>query len=370
MEGKGIDVSLVFEPDNQYYLTGFKAITYSRPILTVVTGDSVEMILPGLEELHAEAKAEVDTLHVYYEHPEAAWSGISYRDHLYPLLKKYGAARVGIEIDSVNSGLYTELVERGYEALDIGEAVKEMRYVKDANELRLIEEAGRLSDVALGGSLDNARVGISELEFDAYGDRILLEEAARAHPDTVVGYEDWTASGVKRSVMPHLASNTRKFQPGDVVIHSRQVWLDGYRAENERTFTVGHVSERVKDLFKVAVEAHMAGLETIRAGIPAKEVDLAARKIVQRAGYADYSVHRLGHGIGLSEHEEPYLRFDSELILQEGMCFTIEPGLYVPGVAGFRHSDTVVVTGGGARVVTSYARDVDELSFDFVSNNE
>ena len=266
-------------------------------------------------------------------------------------------------MDIMPASLSRHLEARGLEIKDIGLDIIEMRYIKDADEIELLDEAGRLSDIALEASLKSAGPGISELELDAAGDRVLLEEAARRHPNCY-WLENWTCSGIERTAMPHLYSNTRTLEKGDMVIHSRQVWFQDYRAENERTFFVGKPSSKQLDLFKLAVEAQRAGLETIRPGIPAGAVDLAARKVIDAAGFQDYAVHRIGHGLGLSEHEEPYLRFDNELILQEGMVFSIEPGIYVPGIGGFRHSDTVIITANGGRTITNSPREVQDLIFD------
>lgn len=364
MENKKVDLSIIMEPDNQYYMSGFKAITYSRPIVFLVSNKKSELIVPGLEEKHAETEARADKLYVYYEHPEQAHKGISHLEHLDKILSGYPAgSRLGIEFDIMTVNMFKHLQSLGFDLIDISRDIMEMRYIKDTEEIDLLVEAGRLSDLGIEGSLKSARVGISELEFEAAGDRVLLEEVARVHPNTEIGFENWTNSGITRTVMPHLYSNTRRIQDGDMITHSRQVWVNGYRAENERTFFVGNPGPKQRDLFNLAVEAQRAGLDIIRPGIMAKEVDLASRKVFARAGYEDYANHRIGHGLGLSEHEEPYLRFDNELILQAGMVFSIEPGVYVPGIGGFRHSDTVIITHNGSRLITCYPRELQDLIF-------
>lgn len=365
MESKNIEIALIFEPDNQYYISGFKAISYTRPIVTVLTKEKIELIVPGLEEEHAKEDAKVDNIYVYYEIPEMARYGISYKDHLNSILEKVpGGSRIGVEKDIVSANFSEYLTEKGFKVEDIGAKIFRMRYVKDKEEVELLRIAGHLSDIALKGSLDAARVGLSEMEFDSCGDAVLLKYAADHYPNTYIGFANWTCSGIDRTAQPHLDSNTRRFEQGDAVIHSRQVWFKGYRAENERTFYIGKPTEKQKDVFKVAVEAQQAGLDAIRPGIPARMVDEAARKVIAKAGLELYANHRIGHGLGLSEHEEPYLRFDNELILEEGMTFSIEPGIYIPGIGGFRHSDTVIITSNGAEWITNYTRSVENLIFE------
>jgi Xaa-Pro dipeptidase len=364
MSEKQIELSLIWEPDNQHYLSGFRAITYSRPIVTLISHEQMELIVPGLEEVHAAEKANVDKLYVYYEQIDMRHREISYLDHLSKILKKYpSGTKLGVEVGILPSSVYLYLEKFGFKLEDIGQKVVNMRAVKDEFEIERLKIAGKLSDYAIEESLKHARAGISELEFDSYGDRLLLEIASKDYAEELIGYENWTCSGIRRSEMPHLYSSTRKFEDGDVVIHSRQVWFNGYRAENERTFFIGQPSEKQKDLLKLAIEAQRVAMDLIRPGITAREVDLASYEVFKKAGYGEYVNHRVGHGLGLSEHEEPYLRFDNELVLQEGMVYTIEPGVYVPGLGGFRHSDTVILTKDGSFSITQYPRDIDSLMF-------
>lgn len=365
MNEKNIEIALIFEPDNQFYISGFKAITYSRPIVTVVTQDKIELIVPGLEELHAKEVAKVDNVYVYYEIPEMKEHGISHKHYLDIVLNRYPKGiTVGIEKDIVSASFSEYITEKSFAIKDVGSKIFEMRYVKDSREIEFLKIAGYLSDIGIKGSLENVRVGMSELEFDVAGDNALLKYVSENYPDTYIGFANWTCSGIDRTAQPHLDSNTRILQRGDIVIHSRQVWYENYRAENERTFIIGKPTEKQKEVFKIAVEAQQAGLDTIKAGIPARMVDEAARAVVAKYGLELYSNHRIGHGLGLSEHEEPYLRFDNELILEEGMVFSMEPGIYIPGVGGFRHSDTAIVGKNSATIITNYPRSVEELILD------
>lgn len=362
MDDRQIAACLIWEPDNQYYLSGFRAIIYSRPIVTWITAEQTELIVPGLEKLHVKETASIDSIHVYYEQPDKRHLEKYYTDHLWKLLQKIpSGARIGVEMAILPADVFTYLKEKDFTLVDVGRIITEMRAIKDDEEIEYLKIAGSLSDEAIAASFENAKVGMSELEFDNYGDKRLLEIASEKYTNERIGYANWTCSGVERSAIPHLYSSTRKFEEGDVVIHSRQVWFNGYRAENERTFFVGTPTEKQKDLLKIAIEAQQVGLEMIRPGIAAKEVDLATYEVFKKAGYGEYVNHRVGHGLGLSEHEEPYLRFDNDLILKEGMVFTIEPGIYVPGLGGYRHSDTVILTKNGNYSITQYPRGIEHM---------
>jgi Xaa-Pro dipeptidase len=364
MDKQGIDLCIVMHPENQYYLSGFKAILYSRPIVFVIEGTKTDLIIPALEEEHAAHEANVDETFVYYEHPEMAHEGISYIQALDKVLSKYGEGKtVGLEFNVASLYLSTHLRTAGFRLADIGQKIAEMRYIKDENEIKMLEMSGEMVNLALKASLENARAGISELELDQFGNKALLEEVARKYPDSTVDYFVMSPSGVERTIMPHVYSNTRKLKQGDVIIHSRQVGLNGYRAENERTFFIGEPTKEQERLFNIAYQAQKAAVEAIRPGMTAAEVDRIARGIIQDAGYGEYFIHRTGHGIGIGTHEEPSLRFDSGIVLQEGMAFSIEPAIFVPGIGGFRHSDTVILTKDGARLITEYPRELKDLIF-------
>ncbi|TCP30881.1 Xaa-Pro aminopeptidase [Scopulibacillus darangshiensis] len=364
MDKKGIDVSLFWDPDNEYYLSGFRAISYSRPIVLLVYKDKTQYIIPALENDHARENAAVDEFFVYHEKIQNSHLDTQYFQPLNRILDDVSKNNVlGIEMGIVPASVYQFIREKGFEIKDIGQDLIDMRAIKDQEEIYWLEQAGLLSDIALEASFANVKSGMSELEFDSYGDMKLLETASKDYPDLIVGYENWTCSGIERSAMPHLYSSTRKFEQNDVVVHSRQVWINGYRAENERTFLIGNPTDEQRKCLQLAIDAQEAGMNVIKPGVKAKEVDIASFKVFEKAGYGNFVQHRIGHGLGLTEHEEPYLRFDNDLVLEEGMVYTIEPGIYIPGVGGFRHSDTVILTKDGCRSITKYPRHIEALSF-------
>ncbi|WP_409304128.1 M24 family metallopeptidase [Peribacillus sp. SCS-155] len=362
MDQNAIQASVIINFENQYYMSGFKAITYSRPIVLLIDDSKTSLIVPALEENHAREESSADELHVYYEHPEKQSFGTSYLEHLASLVASYtSGTKIGVEFHSLPITIANLLRDKGFELFDIGGRIAQMRYIKDEQELDLLVESGRLVSLALSHSLKNAKTGVTEMEIDQYGNRALFEETSTKHPNATLDFFAMSPSGIARSVMPHVFSNTRKLEENDIVVHSRQVGLNGYRAECERTFFLGKPADKQIHAFQAAYEAQLAALEAIKAGVRAKEVDDAARKVFRKAGLEEYSIHRTGHGIGIGLHEEPSLRFDNDLILQPGMVFTIEPGIYIPGVGGFRHSDTVILTEHGTELITEYPRELIHL---------
>ena len=130
-----------------------------------------------------------------------------------------------------------------------------------------------------------------------------------------------------------------------------------------RTIFVGEPTEEQRKAFEVMVEAQQKALDFIKVGVTTKEVNQVALDVFKEAGLEEYVVHRTGHGIGIGLHEEPSLRFDNDLVLEAGMVFCVEPGIYIPGVGGFRHSDTVVLEEDKTVLITEYPRDIESLIF-------
>lgn len=345
------------------YLTGFQALIYSRPIYLVVTEDRTDLIVPGLEEEHAEQVNAVDGVTVYYEHPEKGTPGENAPDTLAALLSQRGIRRVGLEYTVTPIALRERLERDGVQVGDISADIIRMRLIKDQAEIALMRQAAALARIGVMATLNAAAAGRSQLEIESIGTNAILEAAPELTPDATINLLHFTTSGPETS-LPHLITTTRRLGRPDLAIHSRQVSVDGERAELERTFAIGSMDAETRRVFDAAEEAQLAAIDAIRPGVPMREVDAAARRVIQAAGYGEYSIHRTGHGLGIEAHEAPYIRWDVEDPMEEGMVVSIEPGIYVPGLRGARHSDTVVVTATGHETITDAPIGADNLTFD------
>lgn len=362
MRKQEIGLAVILGHENMFYYSNYKAIIYSRQILITVDEKRVCAIVPGLEEDHAKAHAAVDQVLVYYEHPEKVDRGGSYQHFLNGMLAELPKdTRVGVEVGTIPMRMALDIQDQGFPLRDIGGFIQRQRYVKDAEELAMMEKAGDLVSRAMAASLEKVHPGVTEMDMDQSGNAFIMEETPKLCPGATLDIFVMSPGGLARTNMPHVFSNTRKYEENEIVLHSRQVGLDGYRAEIERTFFLGKPSDKQRDVYKVMTEAQQTMLDGIRPGITAGEADALGRRVIQRAGLGEYSNHRCGHGIGLGLHEEPYLRFDSDLVLEEGMTFSVEPGIYIPELGGFRHSDTVILTPGGSRKITSCKRELEDL---------
>ena len=363
LERDGLDAAVFVSPANIAYLSGFQALIYSRPIYLVVTADRTDLVVPGLEEEHAGHAADIDRVTVYYEHPEKGKPGENAPDTLVDVLRDRAVRRVGLEYAAAPIALRERLEGSGLTPGDVSPHLIRMRLIKEPGEIALMRQAAELAHVGVMATLAAAAPGQSQLAIESVGTNAILEAAPQVTPEATVDLLHFTTSGPETS-LPHLITTTRRLTRPDLVIHSRQVSVDGERAELERTFALGAMDAETRRVFDVAEEAQLAAIAAIRPGVLMRDVDAAARRVIQAAGYGEYAIHRTGHGLGIEAHEAPYIRWDVDDPMEVGMVVSIEPGIYVPGLRGARHSDTVVVTTDGHETITDAPRGAANLTFD------
>lgn len=218
-----------------------------------------------------------------------------------------------------------------------------LRMRKTVDEISCLEKAGSMADKAFEEVLGLKVAGLTELELSS-----ALEDAMMRAGAEKTAFETMVASG-PNSALPHHRAGGRKIGPGDVVVLDYGCRFKGYCSDITRTIVCKEASEEVRAVYGIAAGAQHKGVEAVRPGTQAQEVDRAARGEIDGAGYGERFIHRTGHGIGLDVHEEPYITEGNGLELEEGMAFSVEPGIYLPGRFGVRVEDIVVVTGTGAK---------------------
>ena len=362
----GVDALIVLAPANTYYVSGFRAITYSRPVLVVVSEQPV-LIIPELEESHARLRSAIRTIRTYSDMALGGLTGKSTSqlaiDLTVDVMRDLGlrGKRVGFEPTSFTVDGHAYLSQAWGEPLvPVKGLVERQRTVKDEEELHLIRVGCELAEHGMRVEVDDSVPGATEVEIMARGNAAMLEVAARRFPDLHITSGSRPVSGEK-SVLPHSIPSGRRLQRGDVVIHGTGCVVEGYYSEDERTIFVGPPTSEQRRLFDVMVRAQQAAIDAIRPGVKCKEIDRAARGVIEQAGCGPQFTHRTGHGIGIDIHEAPYFSASDETVLQPGMVMSVEPGIYVDGVGGFRHSDTIIVTESGADVLTKFPKTLAEL---------
>jgi Xaa-Pro dipeptidase len=364
----GLDGFIISTPANTYYASGFRAITYSRPVLVLVS-ERPSLIIPELEETHARQRSVIKDIRTYSDMSLGGLSGKSTLQLAIDLLidvlreRELEGRRVGFEPTGFTLEGYNYLSGAWHARLQpVKGIVERLRMVKDDDELRLIRIGAELADVGMKVESDASVPGATEIEILAKGNSAMLIEAGRRFPELPITAGSRPVSGEK-TVLPHSIPSGRCLVRGDVVIHGTGCIVDGYYSEDERTIFVGDPTAEQRKLFDVMLRAQQSAIDAIRPGVPCKDIDRAARSVIEGAGYGKAFIHRTGHGIGIDIHELPFFAASDDTVLEPGMVMSVEPGIYIEHAGGFRHSDTVVVTHDGCDVLTKYPKTLPDLIF-------
>jgi Xaa-Pro aminopeptidase len=241
------------------------------------------------------------------------------------------------------------------EMVDVGPEIKRRRLIKSAVELEKLAHAAAITDAATKEIFRSLRGGQTELEV-----AVALDAAIGAAGGTLA-FETIVLSG-PNSALPHGRASARRLGAGDLVLLDFGAAYEGYRADTTRVAIVGEPTARHRQIHSLVLAAHDAAIATIRAGATTGDVDAAARKVIEDAGMGDRFFHRTGHGLGLETHEDPSLDPGSKTLLEVGMVFTVEPGVYIPDWGGVRIEDDVVVEKDGCRLLTKADRSLRQVS--------
>ncbi len=223
---------------------------------------------------------------------------------------------------------------------------RQLREVKDAGEIRLIREACRMADAGMKAAAETIGTGVTQTQIAAEA-----EYAMRKAGSDGTAFETIVSSGVC-CAFPHGTNLKKTVEKGDFVTVDLGATHQFYRSDITRTFIAGNPTPKQQKIYESVQSAHQRAFEKIAPNVPACKVDWAGWRVIDKAGYGDYFVHNLGHGVGLEVHEAPVLGPDSKDILQAGNVVTDEPGIYIPEFGGVRIEDTVLVTEKGAEKLT------------------
>jgi Xaa-Pro aminopeptidase len=338
-DAAGLDAVLYTDLTDVRWLTGF---TGSNG-WAVVRGDDVVLGTDGRYDERARAETAGTGVTVVVEtQPQ--------RLHQRLLDALAGAAAVGLDSTSVSHHQWTRLA--GDVAVRHADSdVKERRTVKDAAELARIEIAAGAADAALA-DVEEALLADPGRDVTEAAVRDELEYRMRLHGADDRSYATIVASGPDHAARPHHEVARRRLCAGDTLIIDVGALVDGYHSDMTRSYVVGRPSAEQVELYGLVAAAQRAGLDALRPGVAARDVDQACRRVFADAGVEDWFVHGTGHGVGLEIHESPFLSASSDAVVRAGSVVTVEPGLYRGGFGGFRIEDLVVVTDEGPRVLT------------------
>ena len=335
-ENEKLNYFLIFNSANLTYFTNF---TGAAALLIPEQGESILYVSPVNFE---QAKAETNGLTV-----ELLKRGENLTEKIADHTSRERLTKLAVDSVSIEFWLALGKAVGGEERLEpAGGFIRDLRKVKDQQEIQLIREACNLTNIGMKVATETIRPGIKEKDVAAE-----VEYAMRKKGSDGTAFETIIASGMS-SAFPHGSCSDRTIQDGDLVVVDLGATYKFYRSDMTRTFVAGKASEKQRKIYQTVKLAQQEAFETIKPDISAKDVDAAARKVIEEAGFGEYFVHNLGHGVGLEVHEAPILSPDSKEIFASGNVVTDEPGIYLPGYGGVRIEDTVLITEDGAEKLT------------------
>lgn len=368
----GYDGAVLFDPHHVMYYTGFAFIPTERPIAFVLTSDGRGgMLVPRLEVEHAAANAAVDEIARYDEFPGER--------HPMTLLKELlDSLGVRGRLAADNPGYPWMFGYRGpslaelygEEVGEIAGVVEDQMQIKSPAEIALLRESSRWAGIAHSLLQEYTRPGITETEVERRASSEATDAMLAELGSDYRGQSQWY-HGVwagyrgqigRNAAIPHTFAGNIVFEPGDVLVTEATAPLWGYHSELERTMVLGPPSDEQQRLFEHMLALQDLAVAALRPGRTCAEVDAEVRAYYDEHDLWGNWRHHTGHCIGLRYHEGPFLDHGDHTVIEPGMVFTVEPGLYDPALGGFRHSDTIAVAADGVDWLTDYPRDLAGLT--------
>lgn len=334
------------------YLSGLNFHLMERPVvLFLAPGKDPVLVLPELELLKVEASSYPIQAIAYGENP-SEWED-AFRKAAQTL--SLDGKRVGVEPRQMRLMEFRYAKSGAPEAdyPDATDILADLRLRKDALEVDTMRTAVKIAQDALEAVIPQIKIGMTEKDLASE----LVVQLLRHGSESEMPFAPIVSAG-PNAANPHASPTDRKLQAGDMLVVDWGAAYEGYISDLTRTFVVGEVDEEYKKIHKIVQEANAAGRAAAKPGVPCAAVDIATRTVIEQAGYGQYFTHRTGHGIGMEAHEAPYMRGDNQQILEPGMAFTVEPGIYLTGRNGVRIEDNLIITQDGAESLSDMPREM------------
>ena len=340
LQQKGFDAVLIAGLENICYLTNFSG---SEGYLVV--GETEGFLLVDARYM-TQAEEEANSCRPVLL--ERGMKGVG------EFLVSRGLAEVGLEAEAFTVAQLEQLRQhvKAVRFVPLQEELKSLRGFKSQEEVAWIRGAVDIAEDAWGGLIEMIRPGIQEQAVALEFEYTMKKKGSKG-----VAFDLIVASG-PRSALPHAQPTDRMLEAGDFIIFDFGARHHGYNSDETCTIALGTASLEQERVYQIVKDAHDRAVEKVRPGVPLVEIDAAARDYIRDAGFEDRFGHGTGHGVGLAVHEWPVINKESEDVAEEGMVFTIEPGIYIPGWGGVRIEDMVLVTSGGCEVLTRIPKDL------------
>lgn len=347
LNNQNIDLSIITNPQQINYLISYNSEPHERILILFVSNSKAVLFTPSLES--EDAKQIVGIPVHDYEDGMDPWQVIkeTVLPHFHPV------NTVGIDHETVTVDKYLQIqsILPNAHCQDIGSLINQIKVIKSDVEYDALMEAGKIADRALSIGIDSLKVGITETEVVAKIEFEMKKLGVQGMSfPTMVLFGDHAGS-------PHGNVSNRQLKINEFVLFDLGVIYNGYASDMTRTVFFGSessITDRQKEIYQTVLNAQQTAQEEVKPGMAASELDQISRQIIDDAGYGEYFIHRLGHGIGQTAHEFPSIDSSNHSILETGMSFSIEPGIYIPGEIGIRIEDCVYLTEHGAQSFTHF----------------
>jgi Xaa-Pro dipeptidase len=347
--------AIVLNPGFSFkYLTNLEFHLMERPTVLIITKDGdTQLILPELEASRALQEFSKEEVFTYSDNP-ALWP-----DFFKKTISKLNLEKcsIGVEANRIRF-LEIELIQNSLPECKIVNAnsvFSNFRIIKNSSEIEYMREAAIIAQKALLETLQQPVVGMTEINLASLLKINLLKQGSDELP-----FGPIVAAG-PNSADPHATPSDHVISTGELLLIDWGASYKGYASDITRTFAVGNVDPMFHEIAKVVGDANKQGRSASRPDVTAGSIDDATRAVINNAGFGKYFTHRTGHGLGMDAHESPYIFSENQQILESGMVFTIEPGIYFPGKGGVRIEDDVVITDTGSRSLTDLPRDLKQI---------
>ncbi|RAL25810.1 M24 family metallopeptidase [Thermoflavimicrobium daqui] len=351
LQNEQLDMAMIHSSTNVYYLTQFMCEPHERFLgLFIFPHAEPFLICPLLDVDKAQDSGWSYTV-IGYDDVENPWEIV--RNEVRKRLPNR-QIRIAIEKERVSYARVEQLTQviASNEIVSIDEEINKWRLIKTDQEIDWMREAARLADYGVEIGMNFLKKGCTEMEVLGQIELELKKKGIEGMAfDTMVLFGE-------KSALPHGTPGLRELNKGDMVLFDLGVKWKGYCSDITRTVAFGTIDEKQQEIYEVVLQAQLEALNHCKPDIRVGNLDQAARSVIEEAGYGKYFTHRVGHGLGMELHEYPSLNATNENLLQVGMTFTIEPGIYIPNLCGVRIEDDVVITTTGYETLTSFPKEL------------
>ncbi|MEH6942385.1 M24 family metallopeptidase [Bacillus sp. JJ722] len=348
LQQKDISATFITSTENIFHLSGFYSNPHERLLSLAIFPDTDPILICPKMEVPDAQKTGWNYEIIGYTDIENPWEMIKTAVEK----RNVHISTVAVEKEHMNVERYEHIMNYFSSPTFVSaeEKLRQLRMIKDEKELSILREACRLADFAVEVGVNEIQEGKTEMDVLA-----AIEYELKKKGINEMAFSTMVLTGTN-AASPHGVPGTTKIKKGDLILFDLGVVYEGYCSDITRTVAYHDINDKQKEIYDTVLQAQLAAIDASKPGALCSEIDLAARQYIADKGYGEYFPHRLGHGLGISVHEYPSLTETNTLALQEGMVYTIEPGIYVPEVAGVRIEDDIYVTADGCEILTKFPK--------------